>query len=388
LANDNARHENVSKAICKMTATIKDVAAHAGFSIATVSRAINAPHTVNPLTLAKIQAAIAALKFQPNALGRQLRAEHTGLIGIVLPTLANPVFAETLQGIDEAAGAAGYRLVLMTTQYDAERERHALATLRAQRVDGVVMTVTDGNSNPLLDALEAANLPYVLAHNDTACRPSVSVNNRRAARDGVRVLIAQGHRQILMLAGSLTASDRARQRHLGYCDAMQEAGLEPRAAIEVDFNAEQLAPAVLARLSEDRDRPTALFCSNDLLAMRVMRDLRAVHLDVPHDMSILGFDGLSIGELLSPALASVCAPNREIGVQAWRQLQAQIEVRQPAAANVAEMLDTGVRPVRSGLTLPHSVRHGATIAPYGAAKAGPAMQSPSPVRASGTTGRA
>jgi DNA-binding LacI/PurR family transcriptional regulator len=261
--------------VSQMTATIRDVAAHAGFSIATVSRAINAPHTVSPNTLATIRAAIAALDFHPNALGRQLRAERTALIGIVLPTLANPVFAETLQGIDEAAGAAGYRLVLMTTQYDPERERRALETLRAQRVDGVIMTVTDGNTNVLLDSLEGAGLPYVLAHNDTACRPSVSVNNRRAARDGVRVLIAQGHRRIMMLAGSLTASDRARQRHLGYCDAMQEAGLEARAAIEVDFNAERLEPAVLAQLSDDAERPSALFCSNDLLAMVVMRDLRS-----------------------------------------------------------------------------------------------------------------
>jgi len=375
-----------------MTATIKDVAAHAGFSIATVSRALNAPHTVSPITLAKIQAAISALKFQPNALGRQLRAEHTGLVGIVLPTLANPVFAETLQGIDEAAGAAGYRLVLMTTQYDADREQHALETLRGQRVDGVIITVTDGNSNPLLDALEADHLPYVLAHNDTACRPSVSVNNRRAARDGVRVLVAQGHRQILMVAGSLNASDRARQRHLGYCDAMQEAGLDPRAAIEVDFNAERLAPATFARLFEGENRPTALFCSNDLLAMVVMRALRAAELEVPRDMSILGFDGLSMGELLSPALASVCAPNREIGTQAWRQLRAQIQARLPAAANGANgatLFDDGRQPQRLGLTLPHSIRHGATIAPYGGARNEPTAAAPAaPFTASGSTGRA
>lgn len=342
-----------------MAATIKDVASYAGFSIATVSRAINTPHTVSPVTLAKVREAIELLQFRPNALGRQLRAERTGLIGVVLPTLANPVFAESLQGIDDEASAAGYQLVLMTTQYDAARERHAIETLREQRVDGVIVTVTDGNSNPLLDELEADRMPYVLAHNDTACRPSVSVNNRRAARDGMRLLISQGHRRILMLAGSLAASDRARQRHLGYCDAMLEAGLEPRAAIEVDFNTDLLTTETLERLTVGPDRPTALFCSNDLLAMMVMRGLRAAHFEVPREMSILGFDGLPMGELLSPTLASVCAPNRAIGSQAWRHLLAQIEAGRSAAAGDAERF----KQVQRGVTLQHTIRIGATIAP-------------------------
>ena len=343
-----------------MASTIKDVASHAGFSIATVSRAMNAPHTVSPATLAKVRAAIEALQFRPNALGRQLRAERTKLIGVVVPTLANPVFAESLQGIDDEASEAGYRVVLMTTQYDAVRERRAIETLREQRVDGVILTVTDGNSNPLLDELEADSMPYVLAHNDTACRPSVSVNNRRAARDGVRLLISQGHRRVMMLAGSLAASDRARQRHLGYCDAMLEAGLEPGAAIEVDFNIEQLASETLERLMIGPKRPTALFCSNDLLAMMVMRGLRAAQFEVPRDMSILGFDGLVMGELLSPTLASVCAPNRAIGSQAWRHLLAQIEAQLPSAANA----DVDIfKHTQRGVTLQHLIRIGATIAP-------------------------
>ena len=162
---------------------------------------------------------------------------RTRLVGVVLPTLANPVFAECLQGIDEAADADGYRLILMTTQYDTERENRAIETLREQRVDGLIVTVADADTNPLLDTLDHAGLPYVLAYNDTLRRPSVSVDNRSAARDGVRRLLAHGHRRILMLAGTLAASDRARLRHRGYADAMLEAGLAARPALEVDFNA-------------------------------------------------------------------------------------------------------------------------------------------------------
>ncbi|WP_042301130.1 LacI family DNA-binding transcriptional regulator [Paraburkholderia kururiensis] len=343
-----------------MNPTIKDVAAHAGFSIATVSRAINAPRTVNPVTLEKVREAIAALNFRPSPLGRQLRGERTRLVGVVLPTLANPVFAECLQGIDELASAQGYRLMLMTTQYDADRERHAIETLRAQRVDGLILTVADADTHPLLDELDRNGPRYVLMHNDTVRRPSVSVDNRLAAYDGVRMLIAHGHRRILMLAGTLAASDRARLRYTGYAQAMEQAGLTPMPALEIDFNADELAPSVLAHLTSPANgaaRPTALFCSNDLLAMVVMRGLRRARFEVPDDMSILGFDGLAMGELLSPPLASICTPNREIGCAAWQRLIARLD---------ATYADASLT-----LTLPHTLREGATIAAIAGSDAEP-----------------
>ncbi len=330
-----------------MPSTIRDVAALSGFSIATVSRALNAPHTVGPSTLASIRAAIETLQYRPNPLGRQLRSERTQLVGVVLPTLANPVFAECLQGIDELASLAGFKLIVMTTEYDAARERHAIETLRAQRVEGLILTVADADAHPLLDALDLDGPLYVLMHNDTLRRPSVAVDNRQAAYDGVSLLIARGHRRVLMLAGSLAASDRARLRHRGYAQALEDGGLEPLPALEVDFNAPALPAAVLAHLTARATRPTAIFCSNDLLAMVVMRGLRAARFSVPDDVSVLGFDGLAIGELLAPPLASVATPNREIGRAAWQRLVERI---------------SGLQHPRAALTLPHTVRDGASIA--------------------------
>ena len=350
-----------------MTPTIKDVAAHAGFSIATVSRAINSPHTVSPATLASVREAIDALNFRPNPLGRQLRGERTRLVGVILPTLANPVFAECLQGIDELAAAQGYRLMLMTTQYDVERERHAIETLREQRVEGLILTVTDADTHPLLDELDRDGPMYVLTHNDTKRRPSVSVDNRQAAYDGVRMLIAHGHRRILMLAGTFAGSDRAKQRYTGYMQAMQHAGLEPAPALEVDFNADELAPSVLAHLTSGASRPTALFCSNDLLAMVVIRGLRRARVQVPLDMSILGFDGLAVGELLSPALASISSPNRDIGCSAWHRLIERIDSRH---ANAAPAKDEPL-----SLVLPHTVRIGATVSAIAHAPSGTGIAS-------------
>ncbi|AOK09732.1 TPA: substrate-binding domain-containing protein [Burkholderia vietnamiensis] len=331
-----------------MPQTIKDVAALAGFSIATVSRAINAPHTVSPATLAAIRTAIDTLQFRPSPLGRQLRGERTRLVGVVVPTVANPVFADCLQGIDELATAAGFKLILMTTEYDAARERHAIETLREQRVEGLILTVADADTHPLLDMLDRDGPHYVLMHNDTQRRPSVSVDNRRAAYDGVRLLTARGHRRVLMLAGSLAASDRARQRHLGYAQALAEADVATLPPVEVDFNAAELPDAVLAHLTARATRPTALFCSNDLLAMVVMRGLRRAGFSVPDDLSVLGFDGIAIGELLTPPLASVATPNQDIGRHAWRRLVDCIG---------------GASIERTSLILPHTVRDGATVAP-------------------------
>ena len=236
---------------------------------------------MNPVTLDKVRQSIDALNFRPSPLGRQLRGERTRLIGVVLPTLANPVFAECLQGIDEArvgarlpAHADDHRSTTPTA--NATRSKR----LREHRVEGLILTVADADTHPLLDELDRAGLLYVLMHNDTVRRPSVSVDNRLAAYDGVRMLIAHGHRRILMLAGTLAASDRARQRHLGYAQAMQQAGLAPAPALEVDFNADELAPSVLAHLTSGPNRPTALFCSNDLLAMVVMRGLRRARLQM------------------------------------------------------------------------------------------------------------
>ncbi|ALK29863.1 LacI family transcriptional regulator [Burkholderia plantarii] len=348
-AVDNFGHENDYTAEF-MTSTIKDVAALSGFSIATVSRAINAPDSVSPATLATIQEAIETLRFRPSPLGRQLRNERTQLIGVMLPTLANPVFAECLQGIDELASRAGFKLIVMTTEYNAARERHAIDTLRAQRVEGLILTVADAHAHPLLDALDEDGLLYTLIHNDTPHRPSVAVDNRLAAYDGVRHLIARGHRRVLMLAGSLAASDRARLRHIGYAQALSDQGLTPLPALEVDFNAPVLPNAVLAHLTSRTTRPTAIFCSNDLLAMVVMRALRDANFSVPDDISVLGFDGLAVGELLAPALASVATPNREIGRFAWRRLAERL---------AGETHDT------PALTLPHVVRDGASIATIG-----------------------
>lgn len=329
-----------------MKHNIKDVAKHAGVSITTVSRALNAPHMVRPATRAAIEQAIAALDFQPNLIGRQLRTDKTGLIGVMLPTLSNPVFAECLQGIEETAAHCGYRVMVMTTHYQAKREQRALETLLHQRVDGLVLTVAHADNNPLLARVAKFDMLYVLAYNHCETHPCVAVDNRRAALEGVAMLLELGHQHIRMLTGNLDASDRAAQRNQGYCAALVAAGLTPQPAIEIDFNANELPDEVIDLFRHPSRRPTALFCGNDRLAMVAMRSLSRLEIRVPQDIAILGFDGLSVGELLSPSLASVSQPNFDIGSLSMNTLHAWLEGSPSTKAQI----------------LPHGLRRGGSIA--------------------------
>lgn len=304
-------------AATRRRSTIQDVARRARVSAATVSRVLNKSATVSAATAARVRRAVDALGFRPNLAGRSLRAARTHNLGVVVPTLSNPVFAECLAGIEAAARAHGETLSLVSTGYKAAAEADAVEALLRQRVDGLVLTVTDAARNRVLDRLDRERVPYVLVFNQLpgetrGQRLTVSVDNRLAAHALVEHLIALGHRSVRMVTGQFRQSDRARLRFRGYQDAMRAAGLQPLPPLQVPF----LAPDVRAQIVEGlsaRPAPTAFFCSNDYLALMVMRDLAALGRRVPDDVSVAGFDGMHIGELLTPVLTTVVQPSEDIG---------------------------------------------------------------------------
>lgn len=298
-------------------ATIREVAQSAGVSVATVSRVLNASGQVSTQATHAVRQAAATLGFRPNLVGRSLRGVRTRTFGIMLPTLLHPVFAECLQGIESAAQSQGYAITLSTTGYRADAEEAASERLLQQRVDGLILTVADAVRSPLLDKLDAEGVPYVLAFNQTGkrtakLRPSVGVDNRKAAQQMVAHLVNLGHQRIEFVAGQFMQSDRSRQRFAGYQDAMLAACLPTQTPLELPFDSIDVR-AELQDLLARRDAPTALFCSNDQLAMTVIRDLRRMGLRVPEDVSVAGFDGVRVGEWMSPVLTTVVQPNADIG---------------------------------------------------------------------------
>jgi DNA-binding LacI/PurR family transcriptional regulator len=313
------RSKPSTPAIAQRTATIRDIASVAGVSVATVSRVHNSTGRVSQQTAEAVWAVSRQLGFRPNLIGRNLRSTRTRTIGVVLPSLNHPVFAECLQGVEAAAQTSNHVIAISTTGYQVESEERVSERLLQQRVDGLILTVADAAHSPVLDKLDAEGVPYVLVFNQTGkkpskqpTRPSVSVDNFAAGRQMVEHLLALGHQRIHMLAGQFQQSDRSHQRFLGYQAAMRAAGQPWSPPLELAFNAADTR-AELQDLLSRRHPPTALFCSNDQLAMTVMRDLRSLGVRIPEDISLAGFDGVRVGDWMTPALTTVVQPTAEIG---------------------------------------------------------------------------
>lgn len=307
--------------------SIVAVASAAGVSVATVSRVFNAPDLVQPLTRERVEAAARRLGYRPNASAQTLRTQRSKVLGVVLPTLLNPVFAECLDGIASAAAEAAYSIIPVTTDYLVAEEERAALHLLGRGVDGMVLVVSDPGSSPALKRLRAAGLPYVLAYNRHPRHPCVSVDGEAAVADVVRRLCALGHRRIAMVSGEFAASDRSRQRYRGFVRGMQECELPPGEPIEVPFI--EAAVPRLAELLRPPGAPTALVCSNDLLAIRALRAAHVAGRQVPRDVSVVGFDGIAIGCDITPMLSTVVQPNRDLGRSAVRLLAGAIAAGSP-----------------------------------------------------------
>ena len=345
-----------------MPATIRDVASLAGVSVATVSRLVNRSGKVRDDTAARVQAAIEALGFRPSAVGRNLSTSQTRSLGVVIPSLTNPVFADAVAGINEEARARDYTLMFTATNYDRAEEQGIVDAFLAYRVEGLILTVADPEDSLVLDLLEREGVPYVLIYNQPNAkeRPTVTVDNVAAGREAAEALAKLGHRRLGMVAGRFSASDRALARRDGFLTGARAAGCPDPLVLEVDFvdlNAEEALRPLYQRRSE---APSALFCSNDLLAMAVVGALGRLGLSVPDDVSVIGFDGLAIGTQLHPTLATIVQPSREMGRAATAQLLDRL---------------SGEVPLRT-VTLPHSLRLGESAGP--AAKPSPTELRDSP----------
>jgi len=307
--------------------TIREVAKIAGVSIATVSRAVNESGPVSSETRAAINRAIKQSGFRPNNIGRQLKTARTETIGVLVPSLKNPIFADAVNGLEQAAGRQGYTVLLVASGYRAEKELSAIETCLRSRVEGMVLTVADENNSRALEVLNSAGIPYVLMFNPAKRRDvsSISIDNRGAAYDLVSSLIELGHERIAMIAGRRSESDRSAERQAGYESALRDHGLSHAHAtvVEVGFENPDLASRI-ADLEQRPGAPTAYFCSTDMLAMAVIRALTTLGRRVPDDVSVVGFDGIAIGAYLAPSLCTVVQPAETMGLWAASHLLARI----------------------------------------------------------------
>jgi len=293
-------------------ATIRDVATRAGCSIATVSRVVTGHGPVSPAMQKRVVEAALALGFVLTPAGESRRP----VLGVLLPSLTNPVFAGVLAGVEQSARANGFSVIMGQSNYDTAQEVAIAAALIAERPIGLVMTVCDPPTSEALDMIARQSLPAATVYNENVPDGlgAVSVDNRAAMRRLTDELIALGHQRILFIGGRFSSSDRAAQRYLGYCDALETAQRRPLLPLEVDFiDAAQDVDLTLAFAQDD---PTAVIVSNDLLAVTVIAALRRMGLRVPEDVSVTGFDGIDLARHISPKLTTIVQPSRSMGVLA------------------------------------------------------------------------
>lgn len=308
-------------------ATIYDIAKHVGVSAGTVSRALSRPEKVLPATRKRIEQAAAALGYVPNTVARTLKTQRSSKILVTVPDIANPFFAQILQGAEEAAQAADYAVLLGDTQHQPDREERYAQMLPRNEADGLI--VLGHRLPPTAQEIVrqlGANAPVVNGSEfDPALGiPSVHIDNAAASRAAMEHLYGLGHQRIAVVGGP-PDNPLHRQRLEGARHAARAHGrLRQLTVVPGDFSVES-GYAAAKQLLGSSPAPTAAFCFSDQMALGMLAACRDLGIRVPEDFSIVGFDDLASSRYLNPPLTTISQPMREIGVRAVKLLLAIIE---------------------------------------------------------------
>jgi LacI family transcriptional regulator len=309
----------------KQKITIRDIASHADVSTATVSHVLNNTRYVSEEVRARVLQACQALGNTPNSLARSLRSGKTRTIGLVLPDSSNPFFAEIGRKIEELAFQQGYSVIICNTEGNLKKELFYVETLGQKQVDGVIF-VSAGGYPESLEALQALNVPVVIADRETLDKTGangltvVLTDNYTGGQLAAQHAIELGHRRVAIISGPSNLTPSA-LRETGYRDAMQRAGLDidPQWVVRGDFTCDA-GYAAAKLLYGQNPRPTAIFCCNDMMAIGAIRAAFDQGLNVPADVSIIGFDDIALASYISPTLSTVHQPIEEISREITQSL--------------------------------------------------------------------
>jgi LacI family transcriptional regulator len=316
----------VKRGSSRKTAKLADVARAARVSTATVSRALTLPHKVKPATASRIQQAVQTLGYVAHGAARALASRRTRTIGAVIPTLDNVIFANTVHALQKSLDDAGYMLLIASHECDAEVEMRVTRTLLERGVDGLVLLGTTHDPG-LLEMMDMHQIPYVLtwALDASGRLPCVGFDNRAAGLCIARHLLELGHREFAMISGITAGNERARGRQDGVREALAERGLDlpSRRVVERPYTLSGGRDGLREVLDRD-ERPTAVICGNDVLAIGALAECHERGVAVPGQISITGFDDMEIAAVVTPALTTVHFPTGELGALAAQHLLARL----------------------------------------------------------------
>lgn len=321
-----------------MKSTIRDVATMAGVSISTVSRVMNAPHSVVEHKRKKVLAAIEALQYKPNGLARGLIYKKTNTLGVIIPDIQNPYYAGVIRGVEDASKALGYSVMICNTDRDQRRLFSYMQKLNEKRVDGILYT-SDVVTPEYYEEIQSYRTPLVLVatHSLEYDLPSVKIDDEAAAYDAVKYLISLGHRSIGMISFELTDTIAGLPRYEGFQRALREHGLDA-VGQQVMFAEHWHDDAYCAteRLLKLYPEITAIFTTSDEFAMGVLSYAHEKGIRVPEQLAVIGFDNIRMAQFTIPKLSTIAQPVYRMGYRAVEKLD--VHIRGESDATLREYL--------------------------------------------------
>ncbi|MEU0571103.1 LacI family DNA-binding transcriptional regulator [Nonomuraea sp. NPDC005983] len=315
-------------------ARIKDVAAHAGVSVATVSRVLNDHPSVTDDTRRRVHDAMAALNYVPNAVARSLRTTATRTLGLIIGDILNPFFTELARSVEDEARREGFTVVMGNADERADEQDHYVRTLLEQRVDGLLICPT-AELTPLVQQLAEAGAPLVFLDRtiDGLDVPCVRSDGSAAITELVKHLHEQGHRHIALASGPSTLST-GRERTRAFTDALSAAGLTapPEYVRYGDFR-EGSGRSITAELLDLPTPPDAIFFGDNLMTLGGLEEIRARKLRIPRDVAVASFDDVTWFRHIEPPITAIAQPTAEMGRRAVQLLLRRVR-HQPAPSAV------------------------------------------------------
>jgi LacI family transcriptional regulator len=300
--------------------TILDVALKAKVSIATVSRVVNnSSHKVNPTTRKNVLKVIRELDYRPNALAKGLLMKKTMTIGIIIPDISNPYYAEIVRGIQDMADQFGYAIILLNTDRNQDRIIKHIYFLREKSADGIIFSGGIIHGEKVLSSLKELRERVVVIGRHRVDFPAVVIDNIGGAARATQHLVGLNHKRIGFIGGP-DKSTSSRERLSGYKNTLIQNGCSIDKNLIKKGDLTPMSGYLLAKELVQKERLTAIFAANDQMAFGAIRAAKELGLKVPSDLSVMGFDNIPFSSYFDPSLTTVEIPMYHIGAAAMEML--------------------------------------------------------------------
>jgi len=303
------------------TITIYDVARQAGVSPSTVSRVMNSPEIVAPYTRQKVMQVMKELSYIPSMIAASMPRNRMNYIGLIIPDITNIFFSNIIRGIQDVCEKYGYNVLVVNSDDSQEKEGRYLKLLYSRRVDGVIMTVAgyreEKYSEEELSLMKKMHLVLIDREINGLATPIIKVDNFAGAYSAVKYLLSMGHKRIMYIAGIEGKTNQERKK--GYLTALKEVNINWQEEIVANFRLDTAYQKIIHHWPEFKNSnhlPSAIFAANDLMAIGALKAFAQLKVQVPQEVSIIGFDNIPFSDCTNPPLTTINQPTYLMGRKA------------------------------------------------------------------------